>query len=58
MTEQFPARLAAAIRERIAVLRQTWNLDDGAAGASPRVQDYPMSRTPRSRALAQPSDFS
>jgi hypothetical protein len=47
MTEQFPAHLAAAIRERIAVLRQAWDLDEGIATAPPRVRGYPMSH-PRS----------
>ena len=49
MTEQFPVRLATAIRERIALLRQAWDVDDGTASASPRVQDYPMIRTKRRR---------
>ena len=49
MTEQFPTRLATAIRERIAVLREAWDLHDGTASASPRVQDYPMSRPRRRR---------
>jgi hypothetical protein len=48
MTEQFPARLAVAIRERIAVLRLAWDADDRAASASPRLSDYPMAR-PRRR---------
>lgn len=46
MTEPFPARLTAVIRERIAVLRQPWEVDDGTAGASPRVRNYPMRRRP------------
>jgi hypothetical protein len=49
MTEQFPARLAAAIRERIAVLRQAWDVNDGTTTAPPRVRDYPMSRAERRR---------
>ena len=47
MTEQFPARLAVAIREQIAVLRQAWDVDDRAASASPRLHDYPMTRPKR-----------
>jgi len=47
MTEQFPARLAVAIRERIAVLRQAWDVDDRAASASPRLRDYPITRPKR-----------
>jgi len=49
MTEPFPARLAAAIRERIAVLRQAWDVDDGTASATPRVRGYPMSHPQRSQ---------
>jgi hypothetical protein len=44
MTEPFPARLAAAISERIAVLRQAWDVDDAIASAPPRVRGYPMTR--------------
>jgi hypothetical protein len=44
MTEQLPARLAAAISERIAVLRQAWDVDDAIASAPPRVRGYPMNR--------------
>ncbi len=47
MTEQFPARLAVAVRERIAVLRLAWDLDDRTASASPRLRDYPMARPKR-----------
>ena len=47
MTEQFPIRLAVAIRERIAVLRQARDVDDRTASASPRLSDYPMSRPKR-----------
>ena len=47
MTEQFPARLAVAIRERIAVLRLPWDVDDRTASASPRRRDYPMARPKR-----------
>jgi hypothetical protein len=49
MTEQFPAPLATAIRDRIADLRHAWDIDDGTASASPRVQDYSMIRTKRRR---------
>jgi hypothetical protein len=45
MTEQFPAHLAAAIRERIAVLRQAWDLGDGTTTATtdaPRLRGYPI----------------
>ena len=48
MTEQFPAHLAAAIRERIAVLRQAWDADDGTTSTPPRVRGYPMSHPQRS----------
>jgi len=47
MTEQFPARLAVAIRERIAVLHLAWDVDDRTASASPRLRDYPMARPKR-----------
>jgi hypothetical protein len=47
MTEQFPARLSVAIRERIAVLRQAWDVDDRTASDSPRLNDYPMTRPKR-----------
>ena len=49
MTEQFPAHLSAAIRERIAVLRQAWDADDGTASPPRRVRGYPMSHPRRSQ---------
>lgn len=47
MSEQFPAHLAAAIKDRIAVLRQAWD-DDSVGNSRPRVQGYPAAR-PHSR---------
>jgi len=43
MSEQFPAHLAAAIKDRIAVLRQAWD-DDSVGNSRPRVQGYPVAR--------------
>ena len=47
MTEQLPTRLAAVIRERIAVLRQVRDPDDGMSSGAPRMQDYPIIRQGR-----------
>jgi hypothetical protein len=38
-TSPLPAHLTVAIRERIAVLRETWHLDE--VYALPRPQDHP-----------------
>ncbi len=43
MSEQFPAHLAAAIKDRITVLRQSWD-DDGVGNPRPRAQRYPLAR--------------
>ena len=43
MSEQFPPHLAAAIKDRLAVLRQSWD-DDGVGNSRPRVQGYPAAR--------------
>ena len=44
MSDPFPAHLADAIRERIAVLRQTWDADGGIAAEAPRLRGYPVAR--------------
>jgi hypothetical protein len=54
MTTTFPAHLAEAIRARIAVLRDAWQLDDFATGSQPRLQGYPTSGiTAHSRSVDQ-----
>jgi hypothetical protein len=51
MTSPLPAHLAVAIRERIAVLREAWNLDEVSAPSHRWPQDHPATgRRPRHHA--------
>jgi hypothetical protein len=44
MTSPLPAHLAAAIRERIAVLRETWHVDEAHGPWQAGPQDQPATR--------------
>ena len=46
MTSPLPAHLAVAIRERIAVLREAWNLDEVSAPSHRWPQDHPVAPGP------------
>jgi hypothetical protein len=50
MTTRIPAHFVEAIRDRIALLREAWNLDDGHSGGQPRLRGYPLVNEQATRA--------
>ena len=55
MTTPLPAHLVAAIRQRIAWLREAWDLDASYAQTQPRLTGYPIAPIRREPAIPGPT---